>query len=239
MIPIHDDNPTTLRPFVTVGLIVLCVLVFLWQLGLPEADRERVIYALGLTPAVLFGHVALPPELAWVSPEMSLITSMFVHGGLLHLGGNMLYLWIFGNNVEDAMGHGRFVVFYLLCGVAAALAQAGLAPQSQVPMVGASGAIGGVLGAYLLLHPRAMILVVVPIFFYIQMIRVPAFLVLGLWFLLQFLGTAEVTEGGGIAYGAHIGGFLAGMALIPFFRRPGVPLLDRDRPARFRRGPWG
>ncbi|MCE2509563.1 MAG: rhomboid family intramembrane serine protease [Alphaproteobacteria bacterium] len=239
MIPIRDDNPTTLRPLVTIGLIGVCVLVFLWQIGQPAEQQERIFYALGLIPAVLFGHAELPPELVTVSSSMTVLTSMFLHGGFLHLAGNMLYLWIFGNNVEDAMGHGRFVAFYVLCGIAAALTQGMLNPESTVPMVGASGAIGGVLGAYLLLHPRAIIWIVVPIFFYLHVMRVPAFVMLGLWFLMQFLSTAMMEgSGGGVAYGAHVGGFVAGMILIPFFRYPEVPLLNRG-PAGPRRGPWG
>jgi len=249
VIPLHDDNPTTIRPLVTYAVIGLAVLVFLWQLTLPERAAEGAYYALGLVPAVLFGTAKLPAELAWVPPEATVITSMFMHGGLLHIGGNMLYLWIFGNNVEDAMGHIRFVAFYLLCGVAAALAQAFQDPSSTVPMVGASGAIGGVLGAYLLLYPRARILVFVPLGFFSQMLRVPAYVVLGLWIVLQLISSAQPTAaGGGVAYWAHIGGFLAGLVLILAFRRPGVALLDRGRAAgpwrqggsgRPRRGSWG
>lgn len=241
MIPIRDDNPTTIRPIVTIGLIAFCAIVFLWQIGQPAEQQEQVFYRLGLIPAVLFGHAELPPELVTVSPSMTVLTSMFLHGGLLHLGGNMLYLWIFGNNVEDAMGHGRFVAFYLLCGIAAALTQGMLNPESFVPMVGASGAIGGVLGAYLLLHPKATIWIVVPIFFYLHVMRVPAFVMLGLWFLMQFLSTAATAgaDGGGVAYGAHVGGFVAGMLLIPFFRNANVPLWDRGRQPGYRRGPWG
>jgi len=242
MIPIHDDNPTSIRPVVTIALVVLCVLIFLWQLGLTPRGMQRMVYALGVIPAVLFGEASLPPEVAVIPAPLTILTSMFLHGGLLHLGGNMLYLWIFGNNVEDAMGHGRFVVFYVLCGIAAALTQGLLNPASEVPMIGASGAIGGVLGAYLLLHPRALVLTVIPIFFYLHMVRVPAFVLLGIWFLLQFLNSAATVgnEGGGVAYGAHIGGFIAGMILIPFFRKKGVEFFDRDRAIRPRRtGPWG
>jgi membrane associated rhomboid family serine protease len=234
MIPLRDDNPTTLPPVVTVSLIIVTTLVFLWQVSQGAADQQRVIYALGVIPAVLFGKAELPPEIAMVSPEVSVVTSMFLHGGWLHLIGNMLYLWIFGNNVEDSMGHARFVVFYLACGVAAALAQSFAAPDSTVPMVGASGAIAGVLGAYLLLFPHAHVLVLVPLGFFSQLLHIPAVIVLGLWFVLQFVsGAALPTEGGGVAYWAHIGGFVAGMILIVPFRYRSVPLLQRHRP-----GPW-
>ncbi len=234
MIPLHDDNPTTITPLITIVLIVINVFVFLWQVSLPAMEQERVVFALGSIPAVLFGEAVLATDLALVPPELSVITSMFLHGGWLHLIGNMLYLWIFGNNVEDAMGHVRFVVFYLLCGIAAALAQAWQDPTSTIPMIGASGAIGGVLGAYLILHPTARILVLVPLGFLFPVIRVPAVVVLGIWFLMQFLESAARPAGaGGVAYWAHIGGFIAGAVLIFVFKRRQVVLLDR------RAGPWG
>lgn len=240
MIPIHDDNPTQIRPVVTIALIVVNAMVFLWEISLPEPVQERIFYSLGTIPAVLFGEKSLRPEIALVSPELSILTSMFLHGGWMHLIGNMLYLWIFGNNVEDAMGHLRFILFYLLCGIAAALSQAFQDPSSTVPMIGASGAIGGVLGAYLLLHPRANVLVLIPIFFFLHLTRIPAVIVLGFWFVLQFVQSAMTPPelGGGVAYWAHIGGFLTGMVLILVFRRPGVPLLDRGRTSR-RPQPWG
>ncbi len=225
MIPLHDDNPTSLTPFVTVGLIVACVAVFLWQVSLPPAAMEAALYGYGMIPAVLFGERELPPALATIPAELSVVTSMFLHGGWMHLIGNMLYLWIFGNNVEDAMGHGRFIVFYLLCGIAAALAQAFQDPSSAVPMIGASGAIGGVLGAYVLLYPRAKVLVVVPLGFFFYRMRIPAMIVLGLWFGLQFVSTVLAGDQiGGVAYWAHIGGFVAGMVLILPFRKKGFPL---------------
>ena len=220
MIPLHDDNPTSITPVITVVFIAVCVLVFLWQIGQSPGAQQQVIYSLGMIPAVLFGKVQLDPEVIRVAPVVTLVTSMFMHGGWLHLLGNMLYLWIFGNNVEDAMGHGRFVLFYLLCGLAAAMAQALPDPASTIPMVGASGAISGVLGAYLLLYPQARILVLIPLGVFTQLVRLPAIWVLGLWFGMQLLsGAANVgSRGGGVAFGAHVGGFLAGMALIPLFR---------------------
>lgn len=235
MIPLHDDNPTTIRPVVTIGLIGACVLVFLWQLTLPPALQQKAIYALGFIPGVFFGDRRLPPDLAWIPPELTLLTSMFLHGGWLHLIGNMLYLWIFGNNVEDAMGHAKFLIFYLVCGAAAAMAQGLQDPGLLVPMVGASGAIGGVLGAYLILHPHARVLVLIPLGFLFYTARIPALIVLGLWFLLQFVqGAMVVGQEGGIAFWAHIGGFIAGLILIFPFRNRGTPLFGRRR-----RGPWG
>ena len=230
MIPLRDDNPSSIAPIVTIVLIVACVLMFLWELSFGASGGERIIYALGVVPAVLLGHGQLPAELMLVPAWATVFTSMFMHGGWMHLIGNMLYLWIFGDNVEDSMGHGRFVVFYLLCGVAAVYAQALPDPQSTVPMVGASGAISGVLGAYLLLYPHARVLVVIPFGFYLHPMRIPAGLVLALWFGLQLLSNAMAQAGqGGVAFRAHIGGFVAGMLLIPIFKQ-----------RRFRlRLPWG
>lgn len=226
MIPIHDDNPAQLTPLVTIGLIAACVLVFLWQLSFDPQGQQAVIYALGAIPAVLFGQAELAPELAWIPGPVTPVTSMFLHGGWMHLIGNMLYLWVFGNNVEDAMGHARFLAFYLICGLAAVLAQALPDIASEVPMIGASGAVSGVLGAYFLLHPRASVLVLVPIGFMLQTLRMKALWVLGFWFVLQLVSTllAVGEDGGGVAFRAHLGGFVAGMALIPFFKRAGVPL---------------
>lgn len=233
MIPLKDDNPSRSRPVVTITLIVTCVLVFIWQVMQGPRAGQSVIYALGLIPAVLFGHRTLPPEVASVPAALTVFTSMFLHGGWLHLIGNMLYLWIFGDNVEDAMGHGRFLAFYLLCGVVAALTQALPDPHSTLPMVGASGAISGVLGAYLLMYPRARVLVLVPIFILITTMRLPAYVVLGLWFLLQFLSTLAANEpGGGIAFRAHVGGFIAGMLLVMLFKRAGFPLLGTGPDSR-------
>lgn len=230
MIPLHDDNPTDITPYVTFALIGLCVLVFLWQVSLGE-HIERAIYSLGMIPATVFGDKSLPPELVVVPAWMTMFTSMFMHGGWMHLIGNMLYLWIFGNNVEDSMGHARFVVFYLLCGVAAVLAQALPNPDSVIPMVGASGAISGVLGAYLLLYPHARVLVVLPLGFLLYSTRVPAGFVLGFWFLIQLISSLNANpDEGGVAFGAHAGGFVAGMALIAFFKHARVPLFHPRRP---------
>jgi membrane associated rhomboid family serine protease len=227
MIPLRDDNPSELRPVVTVALIAVVTLVFLWQLSLGPRGAEAAAYSLGLIPSVLFGINTLPAELIAVPPVLTILTSMFLHGGWLHLIGNMLYLWIFGDNVEDAMGHGRFLLFYLACGVAAALAQALPDPQWTLPMIGASGAISGVLGAYLLLYPRAHVLVLVPIGFFLQTLRLPAGVVLLLWFGLQFLSNLFAPAGGGeVAFRAHLGGFVAGLVLVGLFKRPGFRLVN-------------
>lgn len=224
MIPLRDENPVRIVPVVTWGVLAACVLAFLVQVSLGAEGFNRIIFGLGVIPAVLFGHAYLPPEIALVPPAATVVSSMFLHGGWLHLIGNMLYLWIFGDNIEERMGHVRFLVFYLACGVAAVFAQAVPAPESVVPMVGASGAISGVLGAYLLLFPRARVLVLVPLGFVLQVIRLPAVWVLGLWFLVQLLSSLGAPEGeGGVAFRAHLGGFLAGLLLVPVF------LLGRPR----------
>jgi membrane associated rhomboid family serine protease len=236
MIPLHDDNPTTIRPVVTIALIVANALVFLGQLGLGNEGGARAVYGLGMIPAVLFGSRDLSPDLEVVLPEFTLITSLFLHGGWMHLIGNMMYLWIFGNNIEDAMGHVRFVVFYLICGIAASLAQAATDPASTIPTIGASGAVSGVLGAYLVLHPRARVLVLLPLGFFWHTFRIQAMYVLGFWFVFQFLNVALAGGdggGGGVAWWAHIGGFIVGMGLIFVFRSGGPRVFRR------RRGPWG
>ncbi len=227
MIPLHDDNPTRRFPYLTIAFIVACVLIYFWQVSLGREGYQAAVYSLGVIPAVLLGQVSLPPELALVAPPVTLVTSMFLHGGFMHLAGNMLYLWIFGNNVEDVMGHGRFLVFYLLCGLAAALGQILQNPASQIPMIGASGAISGILGAYLLLYPHARVLVLIPLGFFSQLVRIPAGIVLVIWFAFQILSSAmSSSEGAGVAWFAHIGGFIAGMALVPLFKQRGVKLFQ-------------
>jgi membrane associated rhomboid family serine protease len=222
MIPLKDDNPTRTIPLVNYAVIAGCVLVFLWQVSLGQRI-EAAIYAYGLIPDVLLGDARLPPELRVVPPWATVFTSMFLHGGWLHLIGNMLYLWIFADNVEDRLGHFRFGVFYGLCGAAAALAQAVPDPDSQVPMVGASGAISGVLGAYLLMFPRAHVLVLVPLGPLSQLVRLPALLVLGFWFAMQLLSETFAAPGAGVAFRAHIGGFVAGMLLLPVLKPRSLP----------------
>jgi membrane associated rhomboid family serine protease len=219
MIPLRDDNPVRAVPVVTIGVILLCTAVFLWQLSLTPGQAQAVVYLLGFMPALVFGHATIEgPE--WVPPGATILTSLFLHGSFLHLAGNMLYLWIFGDNVEDRVGRGRFVVFYLLCGVIAALAQALPDTRSTVPMIGASGAVSGILGAYFVLYPRARVLVVLPLFIVFYTMRVPALVVLGLWFGAQLLSSLLAEPGAGsVAFAAHVGGFVAGALLIRWFLR--------------------
>jgi rhomboid family protein len=212
MIPLRDIIPSRTTPVVTITLIAINVLVFVYELSLGRAVDAFTLYW-GLVPAAF----------SWVT----VFTSMFLHGGLMHVAGNMLYLWIFGDNVEDRMGHGRYLVFYILCGVAAALAQTITVPDSVVPMVGASGAIAGVMGAYFVLYPRSRIVTLIPIFFFIQIVEVPAIFFLGIWFLMQFVnGVGSIVStgagglAGGIAFWAHVAGFVAGISGVIVFRRP-------------------
>ena len=213
MIPIRDENPTQGTPYVTLGFIAINVLVYLYQLVLPAQEELIFTYRYGVVPALLTGAFPPPPPLAGFPQPLTLITSMFLHGGFFHLAGNMLYLWIFGNNIEDRLGPVRFVAFYLLGGVLAGLAHVLAGPDSQLPMIGASGAIAAVLGAYFLLYPRTNVVVLIWFFFFVQLIRVPAVIVLGAWFLFQVLGSG----GPGVAWMAHIGGFVVGLVLIRFF----------------------
>ncbi|MEA5445638.1 rhomboid family intramembrane serine protease [Gammaproteobacteria bacterium AB-CW1] len=223
MIPIADNNPTHRTPVVTWVILLACIVVFLWQITLSEQAFRAMVFHLGVVPRALFEVPLGHPDLL-IPPLLTLFTSMFLHGGLLHLLGNMLFLYVFANNIEDSMGHGRFIVFYLLCGLAAALTQALMAPDSTVPMVGASGAISGVLGAYLMLHPFAWIKLLVP-YFVIFFLWLPAWLMLGLWFAFQlFQSMMTPADQAGVAFAAHAGGFVAGVVLVLFFKRPGVRL---------------
>jgi membrane associated rhomboid family serine protease len=211
MIPLRDVIPSRTRPVVTVSLLALNVLVFVRQAGLGAEATERFISTFGLVPA----------DFSW----MAVVTSMFVHGGFMHVAGNMLYLWIFGDNVEDRMGRGRFLAFYLLCGAVAALAQTATAPDSPVPMVGASGAIAGVMGAYFVLYPKSRVLTLIPL--PITVVEIPAVYLLGLWFVMQFVNgmatlspSGDAALAGGVAFWAHAAGFGAGALLVLLFRRP-------------------
>lgn len=220
--PLRDENPTKAKPYVTWAIIALCAMVFMWQLGLGEGGREAIL-SYGVTPSALLGGEPLSQGLDRIPASWTVLTSMFMHGGFMHFAGNMLYLWIFGDNVEDAVGtRGRYIALYLVCGTVAALAQSLVDPQSDIPMIGASGAIAGMLGAYLMLYPRANIQCLVGFFIFFRVVNIPAFLVLSVWIGLQFLNLGQ--SGSGVAYVAHIGGFLAGMALISFFKKPGVNL---------------
>ena len=227
MIPLRDDVPSRSVPLVTIALIVLNVLVYLYEVSLGvggDGAANAFIFEFGAMPCRLTGACAGLDD--FPSPLVTVFTSMFMHSvNPMHVVGNMLYLWIFGDNVEDALGHGRFLVFYLLAGVAAAIAQTLTAPRSHVPMIGASGAVSGVLGAYLLLFPYASILTLVGFAFFWRFVHVPAMVMIGVWILMQLIlgyltvsastGGAEI---GGVAWFAHIGGFLTGVVLLFLFR---------------------
>jgi membrane associated rhomboid family serine protease len=208
-IPLRDENPTARLPFVTVLLIAVNVAVFIFQVAASQG-MESAVLRFGAVPYNII-HFRSLGEAAGFPALMTLLTSMFLHASLFHLLGNMLYLWIFGNNIEDRLGPVRFILFYLVSGVAAALTHILAQPGSRVPMIGASGAIAGVLGAYWILFPRARVKTFVFLLFYIDVVPIPAGIVLGLWFLLQIL---NVGMGGGVAWFAHVGGFLAGILLI-------------------------
>jgi rhomboid family protein len=234
-LPLYDDNALRRPALVTYGLIGACVAVFLWQQGLGPRAAANADYSLGVIPSVLFGHAELPRRLQLVPPWASLLTGMFIHGGWLHLIGNMVYLWLFGRGVESAFGGLRYLVFYFVCGIAAGLAQAAMDPAGTVPMIGASGAIAGTLGAYLVLYPRANIVVLVWLIVIVRLIAVPAVVLLGLWFLLQLVNALSATAGAsGVAFWAHVGGFAIGVALVFGFRRPGYRMLQPRRSAPFR-----
>jgi membrane associated rhomboid family serine protease len=232
MFPIRDDNPTLGTPAITVVLIGLNVAAWILVQGMgAEPTLSRSVCELGLIPGEFLGRIpegyTLPMsrELSCVVGERHIytpLTSMFLHGGWLHLIGNMWFLWLFGNNVEDSMGHGRYLIFYVLSGLAAAATQTLVNPNSAIPMVGASGAISGVMGAYIVLYPRVRIHMLIFLGFFITRAVVPAFLMLGYWLLLQIVGGLPSlgNESGGVAFWAHAGGFLAGALLIQIFKDP-------------------
>ena len=226
MIPLRDSNPTERFPILTVLFISVNIAVFLYELSLGEKGVQAFLGSFALVPARMFPHGSELPGMVPVG--VTVVTSLFLHGGVLHVAGNMLYLWIFGNNIEDSMGRVRFAVFYLLCGAIAALGHAFMHPRSTVPMIGASGAVSGVLGAYLVLYPRARVLTLIILGFFVRLIEVPALVVLGFWFVLQFLNAMVASGvGGGVAWYAHLGGFAAGVALIGLFKRRDVPFWGR------------
>jgi rhomboid family protein len=212
VIPLKDVIPSRTVPIVTVTIIVLNSLAFLFENSLPKPVLESFIRVYGVVPTDF--------------TMLTAVTSMFLHGGWLHFLGNMLYLWIFGDNVEDQLGHARFVLFYLICGVAAVLAHVFMNPASTVPTIGASGAIAGVMGAYFVLYPHSRILALLPLFVFWEVVEVPAIFFLGLWFVMQFFsGVGSIAigaraTGGGIAFWAHVAGFLAGMATVFVLRKP-------------------
>lgn len=212
MIPFKDDNPTKTLPFVTMLIIAFNISFFVLEL-LSSRDNQYLIYSYGAVPKDILSFHSDQP----IPAVLTVFTSMFMHGGLLHIGGNMLYFWIFGNNIEDRLGHLRFIFFYLFCGVFAAYAHALSSPHSEVPMIGASGAISGILGAYLLLFPTARVHTIVFFGFFIQVIRIPALIVIGFWAIIQFVSgliTQGILHQGGTAWFAHVGGFLAGLLTI-------------------------
>ncbi|NET48810.1 MAG: rhomboid family intramembrane serine protease [Merismopedia sp. SIO2A8] len=230
MVPLRDENPTTITPYVTFALIAVNIAVFFHQISLNPDALEAFIRMWGVVPARITAHLnGAASDSVWIT----LVSSQFLHANLLHLGGNMLYLWIFGNNIEDKLGHTRYLVFYLVCGVLAALSQWFFFQQGAVPMVGASGAIAGVMGAYIIRFPSAKILTFFPMFFFFTF-KVPAYVFLGFWFVQQALfsvGTTLAAGGGegGVAYWAHAGGFVFGALLGPMFG-----LMDDQPPQRRR-----
>jgi len=228
LIPLRDINPTKRFSVVTAFFIAVNIVVFIYELLLGAGEREAFVSSFSLIPQRLFSQAAAAQGA--VPVEATMFTSMFMHGGFLHIAGNMLYLWIFGNNVEDSMGRMRFIVFYFLCGIIAAYSHALANASSAVPMIGASGAISGVLGAYLMLYPRARVLTLVAFGLYVRTVELPAMFVLGFWFVLQFLSAlVSAGTGEGVAWYAHVGGFVAGMALIGLFKRKKVPFWGRKR----------
>src|SRR3954468_11954582 len=238
MFPYRDDNPTLATPLATFLLIGANVFVWVVVQGMgSEPTLTRSVCELGLIPGEFLGRLpdgfrvplgsgavcVLGEERTWITP----LTSMFLHGGWFHLIGNMWFLWVFGNNVEDSMGHFRYLAFYVLCGLAAAAAQTFMLPASAIPMVGASGAISGVMGAYIVLYPRVRVHMLVILFIFITRIVVPAYVMLGYWFLLQLIGGSAAQGEGGVAFWAHVGGFVAGAVLISIFKND--RLVDRHR----------
>jgi len=234
MIPISDDNPSRHRPIVTWAIIAACVIAYIWERQQGHG-MDRELMALGFVPGKFFGHGHATPSEVAIPAFTAIFVSMFLHGSILHIAGNMLYLWIFGNNVEDAMGHVKYFFFYVVCGVAAALTLAYMDPTSRLPMIGASGAISGVLAAYVLMFPRAKVTVIVPLGIIFFPLALSAFWVVGFWFVLQLISAAFTDPGQpGVAWWAHVGGFGAGLLLTPFLKSPEFPFFGPVR-----RGPWG
>jgi len=232
MIPIRDDQPRFITPYVTYFLIGLNLVIFLFEATLTPQSFKVLLYQLGMVPANLTAFLAGAGGLGLMAAFLPTLTSMFLHGSWMHVLGNMWFLWIFGDNIEDHLGHFKYLLFYLLSGLGAAFAQLILNPHSRVPTVGASGAIAGVLGAYFLLYPRAKVLIWFPIFF---LFYLPAWVTLGYWFAMQFVSGAATSIAnysetrGGVAFWAHVGGFVAGIVLIKIFP---------ERPRRYRYGTW-
>ena len=228
----RDDNPTTITPVVTWALIAINVAVFLYQVTLPPSAAQLFVYQFGAIPAVVSGVKSLPAQLGAIPPLMSTFTSMFLHGGWMHLVGNMWFLWIFGNNIEEAMGHARYLAFYLICGVLASASHIFSSPDSTIPSIGASGAIAGVLGAYIVLYPRARVWTLIFLGFFIRLMYLPAGVILGFWILLQCINGSMMMgrqDAGGVAFWAHIGGFIAGILLVGLFKKRDVRFFNPPR----------
>ncbi len=233
MIPLKDDIPSETFPLVNYLLIFLNAVVFFYELSLPPAALHRLLYTYGFVPLKLSAVLSCP-HCSVLSGIFPVFTAMFLHGGWFHFLGNMLFLYIFGDNVEDAMGHLRYLVFYFIAGFTAAMFQYLISPHFSGPMIGASGAIAGVLGAYFVLYPGARVLTLLFFFIFVDVVYIPAFFFLFLWFLFQvFNGSAALAMpgAGGVAWWAHIGGFIAGVSLVPVFRK------KRRRPYRIFK-PW-
>jgi membrane associated rhomboid family serine protease len=223
MIPLRDVIPSRTTPYITITIIILNAMGWLYEISLPHDELNEFLAQYGVVPAYF----------AWPT----LITSMFLHGSWSHVIGNMWYLWIFGDNVEDRVGHGRFIVFYLLCGGLAALGQVAVDPNSMLPTIGASGAIAGVMGAYFVLYPHSRVLTLIP-WIFIQIVELPAIMLLGFWFLMQLFsaGTLAVTastHGGGVAFAAHVAGFVAGAGGVFVFRKRELDPWERERDYRY------
>ncbi|MGD2158315.1 MAG: rhomboid family intramembrane serine protease [Anaerolineales bacterium] len=222
MIPLRDETPTHRTPIINYLFIGLNVIVFIFQVMM-GSENQSIVYQFALIPAHFTSGIGL-------GDITDIFTSMFMHGGIAHIGGNMLYLWIFGDNVEDRMGHGRYILFYIIGGIVASLAHIFTNPTSEIPTVGASGAIAAVLGAYLIMYPQGRVLTLIPLGFFMRLTMLPAAIVLGLWFVLQLfqgvltLGGPDV---GGVAFWAHIGGFVAGVVLAKLFAKPQQPDYSR------------
>ena len=227
-LPLFDDNPTKARPVISWAIMIGCIAVYLYQTGLSPRADYALILTYGVVPLRLFQELDV----------LSTVSSMFLHGGFMHLASNMLYLWIFGDNVEDAMGHWRFLCFYLICGASAAFVQALIDPSSTIPLIGASGGIAGILGAYIMLYPRATIKVFMWIIIFVRLINIPAWIVLGFWIGGQFLSVpAALSSQGGVAYFAHIGGFITGMLLVGIFKKGHVQLFSPAKDKTWRTEP--
>ncbi len=246
ILPLSDKNPLNKiqKAYITLLILLLCIGVFIYQISLSDHEAVVFLYAFGGIPSVIFGVTELPSEITLIPNWATLISSMFLHGGVMHLVGNMLFLWVLGDNIEDELGHGYFASFFLICGVVSALSHSIADITSETPMIGASGAVSGIIGAYLVLHPKAPIKTL----FWWFVLEIPAWLLLGLWILIQLFNILSPDEGSstGIAWWAHVGGFATGLVLIFMFRKKDLTLFDQNKDFPYsqkptitmRRGPW-